>query len=320
MSFFYFTNMKTLFIFFLSVQLYPLELKAVSEVETFFFNSFKNKINCDKSVVEYIEKTVPLINPSHIEKNIFFGHVSRFVEIVRPIFFKNHYKTEAEDVLKNKIKEESKNSFSINNGQKKLFVYINILGIFLIILLFLSLLYHNKLTARDLEIAKMKELELKRLNEYEQLEKSKINDELKAQKREMLNSLLFLRDINTEINKVLDKINKIAEKSVITKDDLHKLKEEIIYRNNKIKKKSDFNQKLANTHKKFFTELIQLHPDLTTTELKILAYLRVSMTTKEIADIQNVTIEAVRKTRYRVRKKMNLKSDESLEQYLLNIQ
>lgn len=312
--------MKTLFIFFLSVQLYPLEIKTVSDIESSVFNSFKNKINCDKSVVEYIEKTVPLINPSHIEKNIFFGHVSRFVEPLRVNFFKNHYNIKNEDELKKKIKDESTNSLSNNNGLKKLFVYITISGFFLIILLFLSLLYHNKLTARDLEIAKMKELELRRLNECEQLEKSKINEELKTQKREMLNSLLYLRDLNTEINKVLDKINKIAEKSVITKEDLHKLKEDIIYRNDKIKKKSDFNQKLVGTHKKFFTDLTQSHPDLTTTELKILAYLRVGMTTKEIADIQNVTIEAVRKTRYRVRKKMNLKSDESLEQYLLNIQ
>ena len=33
--------------------------------------------------------------------------------------------------------------------------------------------------------------------------------------------------------------------------------------------------------------------------------------------IQNVTIEAVRKTRYRVRKKLNLESDDSLEQFLI---
>jgi DNA-binding CsgD family transcriptional regulator len=45
--------------------------------------------------------------------------------------------------------------------------------------------------------------------------------------------------------------------------------------------------------------------------------LRVGLSTKEIADVQYVSIDAIRKSRYRIRKKLNLDSKESLEKFIL---
>ena len=76
-------------------------------------------------------------------------------------------------------------------------------------------------------------------------------------------------------------------------------------------------QQLVNTHKDFFHKLLQDYPKLTKTELKILAYLRVGLTTKEIAEVQYVSVDAIRKSRYRIRKKMSLSSEDSLENLIL---
>ena len=132
-----------------------------------------------------------------------------------------------------------------------------------------------------------------------------------------LTRLVFLRSLNNDVQKVLDHLEVLMKKSVISKEDLIKLKEEIITRSENQTKKGNYSHKLTHTQKKFFTELLKMYPDLSNNELKILAYLRVGLNSKEIAEIQNVTIEAVRKTRYRVRKKLNLESDDSLEQFLI---
>ncbi len=67
----------------------------------------------------------------------------------------------------------------------------------------------------------------------------------------------------------------------------------------------------------FFNIMLHDFPNLTQTELKILAYIRINLSTKEIADIQNVSLDAIRKTRYRIRKKLELKPKQSLEKFIL---
>jgi DNA-binding CsgD family transcriptional regulator len=65
-----------------------------------------------------------------------------------------------------------------------------------------------------------------------------------------------------------------------------------------------------------FRKYSERHPDLSKTVLKFCAYLRVHLSTNQIAAILNVTIEAIRKSRYRIRKKTNLTREDSLEEYL----
>ncbi|MBK7028313.1 MAG: hypothetical protein IPH45_03490 [Bacteroidales bacterium] len=78
-----------------------------------------------------------------------------------------------------------------------------------------------------------------------------------------------------------------------------------------------FNQRFTNLHQDFFTKLQDAHPELSKTELKFCAYLRIQLSGNQIASIMNVTTEAIRKTRYRIRKKMDLSRDASLEAYIM---
>jgi len=201
--------------------------------------------------------------------------------------------------------------------QNKILLYLVFFGIIFTFLLIFSFYFYRKNVQKNLSLTKLKSIQLQNQNEINTLENNRIKDELKVQKREMLTSLVFLRSLNNDVQKVLVHLEVLMKKSVISKEDLLKLKEEIITRSENQTKKGNYSQKLTHTQKKFFTELLKMYPDLSNNELKILAYLRVGLNSKEIAEIQNVTIEAVRKTRYRVRKKLNLESDDSLEQFLI---
>ena len=77
-----------------------------------------------------------------------------------------------------------------------------------------------------------------------------------------------------------------------------------------------FNQKFNKLHSNFYLNLKEKHPDLTKSELKFCAYLKLNLSGNQIASIINVTPEAIRKTRYRIRKKINIISSDSLENYI----
>ena len=67
----------------------------------------------------------------------------------------------------------------------------------------------------------------------------------------------------------------------------------------------------------FFNKLKDQHPDLTPNELKLCAYLKMNLSTKEIAQLMNITIKAVEVGRYRLRKKLAIKPDINLYDYLM---
>lgn len=69
-----------------------------------------------------------------------------------------------------------------------------------------------------------------------------------------------------------------------------------------------------------FTKKLQArHPGLTTTELRVCCYLKMGLSSKEIAPLFNISYRSVEMTRYRLRKKLGLTRDVSLTDYLQSI-
>jgi len=77
----------------------------------------------------------------------------------------------------------------------------------------------------------------------------------------------------------------------------------------------NFNQ----VHEEFFNELKSKYPHLTHKDLKICAYIKMNLLTKEIAPLMNISIRGVETHRYRLKRKLNLENDKSLADFLRNI-
>jgi ligand-binding sensor domain-containing protein len=71
-------------------------------------------------------------------------------------------------------------------------------------------------------------------------------------------------------------------------------------------------------HENFLNKIRKIHPELTGRDLKICSYLRMNLSTKEIAPMLNITVRGLEISRYRLRKKMNLHRDINLTQYILD--
>ena len=78
----------------------------------------------------------------------------------------------------------------------------------------------------------------------------------------------------------------------------------------------DFEARFEKVHVQFFKNLSKLYPDLTVNEKRLCAYLRLNMTTKEIAAMIHATPRAVEQARYRLRKHLGLGRDEDLANFL----
>lgn len=70
-------------------------------------------------------------------------------------------------------------------------------------------------------------------------------------------------------------------------------------------------------HSNYLSILKEKFPQLSSNDLKLCAYLKMNLTTKEMAQLMNITIRAVEVSRYRLRKKINVPTDVNLFDFLM---
>lgn len=80
-----------------------------------------------------------------------------------------------------------------------------------------------------------------------------------------------------------------------------------------------FKDAFENADQDFFKKIKELHPELTPNDLKLCAYLRLNLSSKEIAPMLNISVRSVEVKRYRLRKKMELEHEAGLVEYILNL-
>ena len=80
-----------------------------------------------------------------------------------------------------------------------------------------------------------------------------------------------------------------------------------------------FERHFDQVHVDFLKRLRETYPSLTPNDQKLCAYLRMNLTTKEIATIMNISVRGVEISRYRLRKKLELNSDVNLTEYILKL-
>jgi len=137
------------------------------------------------------------------------------------------------------------------------------------------------------------------------------------------NEIISLISQTVSKNEILNKIKKMLKKSTTSyisyKEGALSILHEI---NNSFDLEIDwkkFKITLDETYPGFLDRLIIRHPDITINEQKLCSYLLINLPTKEIAQISNVTMSAVNKSRQRLRKKLGLKSDASIAEYMKTI-
>ena len=80
-----------------------------------------------------------------------------------------------------------------------------------------------------------------------------------------------------------------------------------------------FETNFERAHEQFFAKIKEKYPDLTSGDLRLCAYLRMNLSSKEIAPLLAISVRGVENHRYRLRKKLGLDHDDMLSDIIHTI-
>lgn len=212
-------------------------------------------------------------------------------------------------------------AFQIKNLRQWIFITVLIMVALVLILSYTT--YHNRHkkkvqlleASRQLE-SQEKELITLKLQQSEN-KSGAVQQELEYNRKELTNLAFFIRTRNELLTQIQEKIK--AGYKLSAPEVERYLRSINVYI-------SQFNAQEAETellideiNGQFIQRLSQLHPNLSKNERQLASLLRVGLSTKEIASIINSTPKTVNMARYRLRKHLNLETDDSLTEYMKNV-
>jgi DNA-binding CsgD family transcriptional regulator len=104
--------------------------------------------------------------------------------------------------------------------------------------------------------------------------------------------------------------------------DLSELKKVVRHIDKNINNDDDWNffeEAFNNADQDFLKKIKDIHLSLTPNDLRLCAYLRLNLSSKEIASLLNISSKSVEIKRYRLRKRMNLEHGTNLISYILSV-
>ncbi len=122
-------------------------------------------------------------------------------------------------------------------------------------------------------------------------------------------------------NNMLNELKEVIKNDDSQPDSIHSFKRKLIKLINRNLNSDEsweiFDRNFAEVHQDFIERFTTAYPDITPGELRLAAYIRMNMSSKEIAPILQISVRSVENKRYRLRKKMQLESDTNLSEYLM---
>lgn len=184
-----------------------------------------------------------------------------------------------------------------------------------------GLYYFNSRSSKKISAIEEKadnSIQLSRL-EVQKLEKEKIQQALAHKNRELISATAHLLKKNETIEKLTTELVGIKKK--VKDDDSSQQIERLIRVLKRDSTQTDdweqFMMHFNELNRDFFIRLKDEYPSLTPKDLKLCAYLKMNLSTKEIATLLNVSVRGVEASRYRLRKKMDLSSDKNITELML---
>ena len=167
----------------------------------------------------------------------------------------------------------------------------------------------EKINKRKLEIK-----EIERKKNIANLENEKLQQDIENKNRELAVSTMSMIKKNQFLNKIKNDLRKIDSDQLVNK---------VIKTIDKNLNNEDdwkfFQEAFNNADSEFLKKIKSVHSELTKNDLKLCAYLRLNLSSKDIAPLLNISLRSVEIKRYRLRKKMKLSHNEGLTEYILSI-
>lgn len=196
----------------------------------------------------------------------------------------------------------------------------NMLAIIIILLFVIGFLWYTKLRSRQRKNAELEEMKRQLIEkelENTMLDKQTLNHKLEFNNTELKNYAMYMSHRNELITSFIEElsvVDKLSAEEMPVK--LHKLINKFRYDINIEKYVEDFNLQIETKYQDFFYNLKQKFPTLTQNERRLCAQIRLNLSIKEIASLNNISVKSAEMARYRLRKHFELTQSDSLNDFL----
>ncbi|MDZ7743162.1 MAG: triple tyrosine motif-containing protein [Bacteroidota bacterium] len=210
------------------------------------------------------------------------------------------------------------------------YIFYFLIGLILLFVVFLFI--KRKIKRSKLEAERKKENQFREIEEnlrrdtlhaekeIIRLRNEKLREQMRLRDKELANSTFqtiqknkLLLDMKKELRHFMNQIE-----DDVTKSNINFIIKKINREINDEKQWEIFETHFENVHEEFLKRIKSEFPDLTPRELKLCAYLRMNISSKEISLLMNISTRGVEISRYRLRKKLNLDRSENLTEFILS--
>lgn len=193
-----------------------------------------------------------------------------------------------------------------------------IIGFFIRILFLRRLKRQAEKLANEEKIRRRQE-QLAADKKYMKLKNEKLQSEISHQNIQLANRAMSIIQKNDLMLKIKAELQQLSSEhgKKITERHLNELYQQI---DKQIKSEDDWREfeiHFDQTNQNFFKRLKKAYPDLTSNDLRLCAYLRMNLSSKEIAPLLNISLRGIEIKRYRLRKRLNLDTEENLIDFLI---
>lgn len=140
--------------------------------------------------------------------------------------------------------------------------------------------------------------------------------EIAFKKKELASQTLHLVQKSTFIQELKENLEKIKKSPELFKVEFRRLVMLLKKQNAEDKDWEVFKSYFSEVHNNFDHKIKSIAADITEKEIRLASFLRMNLSTKEIASMLNVLPDSVLKSKYRLKKKLQLDKEDDLTQFL----
>jgi tetratricopeptide (TPR) repeat protein len=206
---------------------------------------------------------------------------------------------------------------------RAILLFVSIVSIVLLFVIVFLLRSKNKAEKRNNKIIQEQQKKLRELEQKEfERKKAELNSTIDYKNRQLTSFTIDLSAINDFHNQICERIDVVDKKMSEYPQKCHQEMRSIIFELSHHNDKAlteDFRKYFNEVQPQFYDKLKARHPNLTSNDTRLCAFLFLGLSTKEIASLTLHEVRAVEKSRQRLRKKLDLEDNASIQDYLGNI-
>ena len=251
-----------------------------------------------------------------------FANLQEYTQVRNQIITRN--KSDAVAALKSKKEtlEKETEIRELASLQRLRSFQRNILAAGIVLILIIGFLLYRQMKQKrkkEREIEEVRQALIKKELDNTLLEKEALHNKLNYKDAELKNYALYISQRNELVRGFIDNLTELKLEGELKKESLGKFNKMISKFQHDLdinKEAQDFNLSVDEIHKDFFFNLLQKYPDLTENERRLCAQIRLNLSIKDIASINNISVKSAEMARYRLRKHFNMAPGDNLNEFL----